>query len=120
MPGQLIEPERRALRVIDKRLADMSGLLQQMTGTVQELAWTIEDVLWDDEAMDNLVLSRGINTHVAEVQALIGQSMELIAAVGQYETTRQPDEHQAALNALHNAGMLPPQEETPAYADDSA
>lgn len=119
MPGELIEPERRALRVIDQRLADISGLLQQMTGTVQEIAWNVEDALWDDETADTYVLNRGIDTHVDEMHALIEQSMELIGAVGHYETAGQPDEHQAALNALHNAGMLPPQEEPPAYADES-
>ncbi|MHA7666781.1 hypothetical protein [Mycolicibacterium sp. HS_4_1] len=53
-----------------------------------------------------------------EVHALIEQSMKLIAAVGRYETAGQPNDLQAALNALHNAGMLPPQEEPSAYADE--
>lgn len=119
MPGELIAPQRRALQTIDKRLADLARLLQQMTGTLQEIAWTIEDALWDDEAVDTYVVRRGIDTHVDEVHALIAQSIELIAAVRDYETAGQPDEHQAALNALHNAGMLPPLEEPPAYADDS-
>ncbi|MHA7666780.1 hypothetical protein [Mycolicibacterium sp. HS_4_1] len=42
-PGKLIDSERRALRVVDMRLANISGLLQQMTGTVQEIAWVFED-----------------------------------------------------------------------------
>lgn len=118
MPGKLIDSERRALRLVDKRLTNISALLQQMTGTVQEIAWVIEDALWDDQGVGNYVLDRGISTHVDEVHALAEQSMELIAAVGSYETAGQPDDLQAALNALHNAGMLPPQEEPPAYADE--
>lgn len=116
MPGELIEPKRRALRVVDKRLANITGLLQQMTGTVQEIAWIVEDALWDDENVDSSALNHGMIMHADEVHALVKQSMELMAAVVRYENAGQPDEHQAALNALHNAGMLPPQEEPPAYA----
>ncbi|RUP32999.1 MAG: hypothetical protein EKK51_07725 [Mycolicibacterium sp.] len=118
MPGVLIERERRALQDIEKHLAGMCLMLQEMTGTLQEVAWRVEDALWGNEPPHRRALRAEIDGHVDEMHALIEASLNLLAAVSDYEGAGRPDEHQAALNALHNAGMLPPQEEPPAYAGE--
>ncbi len=118
MPGILIERERRVLQDIEKHLTGMSRMLQQMTGTAQQAAWHIEDALWDGERLARSVLHRMVDVHVHEVQALLKASVDLLYAVNEYDELIKLDEHQAALNALHNAGMLPPQEEPPAYAGE--
>lgn len=118
MPRVLIERERRVLQDVEKHLAGMSRMLQEMTGTLQEAAWRIEDALWHNERPHMRTLRAGIDCHVDEMHALIGASLNLLAAVSNYEGAGRLDEHQAALNALHNAGMLPPQEEPPAYANE--
>lgn len=118
MPGMLIEGERRVLQDIEKRLTGLSRMLQQMTGTAQHAAWHIEDALWDGERLATSVLPRLVDVHVEEVHELLRASVALLRAVGEYEELIKPDEFQAALNALHNAGMLPPQEEPPACTDE--
>jgi hypothetical protein len=107
------------LRDIESHLTGMSRMLQQMTGTLQEASWRVEDALWVDEPPEIHAMHREIGAHVEEMHALIEASMALIVAVRHYDAAGKPDEYQAALNALHNAGMLPPQEEPPAYAAEA-
>lgn len=110
MTERLPESERRQLRDIENRLARIASFLQEMTGTVQSIAWGIEDALWNNESPDKLRLRDDITIHAGDAHELICQTRGLIAAVDKYS---HGDEHQAALNALHNAGLLPPQEEPP-------
>lgn len=107
----LSESERRELRHIEIQLACVAGLLHVMTGTVQDAQWQAEDALLNDQHLDDYLLSETIDILEADLKQIQIQSNQAVTMLRNYR--KQPTEEQAALNALHNAGMLPPQEEPP-------
>lgn len=112
MSERLTEPARHQLGEIQQHLGMIASFLQEMTGSVQAISWDIEDALWDDWPPAKPHLEFDADRYSDKVRQLTEMSDDLLAAVNGY--VRPPiSEHQAALNALHNAGMLAPQEEPP-------
>lgn len=105
----LPEDQRIQLDEVQSQLDGLTALLRDMTACTQYISWRIRDVLRGYASLDGRELHRLIRLHTSDIHDLASRTDELMAAVERFTGDAFL---QSALDALANAGMLPPQEES--------